>query len=546
MNSQNNVLSGEIKKPLLPEYVLMSILTLFSFGPQYFTSLSYILNQMVIQNGLNLSTHVMLLPSICSNLAFSLGLPFGRILPMKYGTRKIYLTFIFIFLGGTIINILCWGIIPLTIGRSLQGLGAGVLFLTILPHSLRSYPNKVRNLFILFAIGGLFGCSAVGAFVGSLSLSISEWRWIFLLNILSSLICLVIGIRILPKTKPELNSGTTKHNMKGIFLFTLLILDLIFPLYNLQEHGFTSNQVWPFFVIALLLALLFIAVDFNAVDPFIPIRSLWSAKTVSGTIMALTAHIALIVAIAGANGFLRNILDPPFIYLTYFYLWFFIGFLASGIVCTLLYDKWGAGRLGMVGSIIIIMISIQWRSMGTEVSLTAINVQMACIGVGVSMVLLSGALGTALAGDIHKAVLRSSSLHSMRNLFGSIAGPVIGWFAYRMHAIHYEDVRGEISLLNPETNSEMAGLVRNYINNGHTLTEAKSMAYYSMVVNSQKGALLGAYHDLFTILLVLGIIMLLASIGKAVTGKGRSLVQKEQHILLPAPLEETNKKGKYV
>jgi len=111
MNSQNNVLSGEMKKPLLPEYVLMSLLTLFSFGPQYFTSLSYILNQMVIQNGLNLSTHVMLLPSICSNLAFSLGLPFGRILPMKYGTRKIYLTFIFIFLGGTIINILCWGII---------------------------------------------------------------------------------------------------------------------------------------------------------------------------------------------------------------------------------------------------------------------------------------------------------------------------------------------------------------------------------------------------------------------------------------------------
>ncbi|MDQ7864331.1 hypothetical protein RCO48_34235 [Peribacillus frigoritolerans] len=79
--------------------------------------------------------------------------------------------------------------------------------------------------------------------------------------------------------------------------------------------------------------------------------------------------------------------------------------MASGIVCTLLYDKWGAGSLGMVGSIIIIMISIQWRSMGNQVSLTAINVQMACIGIGVSMVLLSGALGTALAGDIHKAVL---------------------------------------------------------------------------------------------------------------------------------------------
>ncbi|MCY9590870.1 hypothetical protein [Paenibacillus chitinolyticus] len=33
---------------------------------------------------------------------------------------------------------------------------------------------------------------------------------------------------------------------------------------------------------------------------------------------------------------------------------------------------------------------------------------------------------------------------------------------------------------------------------------------------------------MFTILLVLGIFMLLASFGKALTGKGRSLVQKEQ------------------
>ncbi|MFD9625568.1 MFS transporter [Peribacillus muralis] len=545
MNAQKNVLGGEMNKTLLPEYVLMSILTLFSFGPQYFTSLSYTMNQMVIQNDLNLSTQVMLLPSICTNLAFSLGLPFGRLLPMKYGTRKIYLTFIFIFIGGTLINILSWGILPLTIGRSIQGLSAGVLFLTILPHSLRSYPNKFRNLFLMFAIGGLFGCSAVGAFFGSLSLSISEWRWIFLLNIFSSLICLVIGFKILPKTKPELNSGSTR-NIKGIFLFTLLIMALILPLYNLQENGFTSNKVWPFLVIALLLGGLFIAFDFNAVDPLIPIRSLWSAKTVSGTIMALTAHVALIVAIAGTNGFLRNILDPPFIYISYFYLWFFAGLMASGVVCTLLFDKWGAGRLGMMGSIIVIIVSMQWRAIGPQASLTGIYVQMACIGVGISMVLISGALGTALAGDIHKAVLRSTSLHSMRMLLGSIAGPVIGFFAYRMHAIHYEDVRGEISLLNPEINSEMAGLVRYFINDGHTLTEAKSMAYSSMVVDSQKGALLGAYHDLFTILLILGIIMLLASIGKTVTGKGRSLVQKERHILLPAPPDKSNKRGKYV
>ncbi|SIB31856.1 Uncharacterised protein [Mycobacteroides abscessus subsp. abscessus] len=67
------------------------------------------------------------------------------------------------------------------------------------------------------------------------------------------------------------------------------------------------------------------------------------------------------------------------------------------------------------------------------------------------------------------------------------------------------------------------------------MAKAKSMAFYELVVNAKKSAILTAYHDLFTIMLGIGVIMLLASIGKIATGKGRSLVQKQKRILLPAP-----------
>ncbi|MBM7692043.1 MFS family permease [Peribacillus deserti] len=523
-----------------PHFIIISILTLFSFGPQYFTNLSYILNQMIIQNGLKLSTHDMLLPSIASNLAFALGVPLGRILSMKFGIRKIYLTFIGIFIGGTLINIFSFGLYTLTIGRTIQGIGAGVLFLTILPLSLRSYPNKVRNYFILFAIGGLFGSSAVGAFFGSLSLSTSEWRWLFLLNILTSLICFWLGYTVLPQQKPE-EKVSLKFDVKGVFLFALLLIVLIFPLFNLQEKGFSSIHVWPYLALAFILLVIFVAVDFTAENPLIPVRSLWAAKPISGTIMALAAHVALIIAIAGINGFLRTIMDPPFGSLTIFYFWFFIGIIVSALICTLLYDKLGAGILGIIGSITIILVSIQWRMVGPEAHLSMLSFQMACVGGGVSMVLISGALGTALAGDIHQATARSASLHSIRNFIGAVAAPVLGWFVLRMNAMHYEDIRGKTSLLDPELYSETAALVRKLMNSGHTFTEAKSLASYTIAVNAQKGAVLGAYHDLFSILLILGIIMLLASIGKALTGKGRSLVQKEKRILLQAPPKGKNK-----
>jgi MFS family permease len=534
MSAQNTLPADVKSKKLVPEYVLISLLTLFSFGPQYFTNLSYIINQVIIQNGLHLSTHGMLLPSICSNLAFALGVPMGRILSMKFGIRKVYLSFIFVFIFGTVINILSFGLFTLTLGRTIQGLGAGVLFLTILPLSLRSYPNKVRNLFLFFAIGGLFGSSAVGAFFGSLSLSTSEWRWLFLLNILTSIICLILGFGVLPKQKPE-DKKPFNFDLKGFFLLTLILIDLAYPLYNLQEKGFSSIHVWPYLAAALILLVIFVAVDFLAENPLVPVKSLWSAKPISGTIMALSAHVALIIAIAGINGFLRTIIDPPFKDLTYFYFWFFIGIMASAVVCSLLYDNLGAGKLGILGSIGIIIVSWKWRALGIEASLAELNLEMAVIGAGVSMVLISGALGTALAGDIHKATLRSASLHSIRNFLGAVAAPVLGWYVYSMNAINYENVRGKTSMFNPEVNKEMAEMVRHLISSGHSAAEAKSLAIYSVAVNAQKGAVLGAYHDMFTLLLILGVVMLLASIGKTVTGKGRSLVQKEQRILLPSP-----------
>jgi DHA2 family multidrug resistance protein len=524
--SQPNYTTTSNTRNAIPKYLVISILTIFSIGPQYFLNLSFILNQIVIQNGLVVNSHEILLPSIISNLFFALFVPIGPVIAKRYSLRSSYLTFIFIFLCGSIINTFSTELTALIIGRALQGLSAGALFLTILPVSLISFPNKIRNLFLFLAIGGLFGSTAVGAIFGSLSLSTDAWRWLFILSVFSSLLCLLVGYAVLPKRK----SG--QHNYEpidkwGVFLLSLIVIILVFPLYNLQEIGFTSIYVWPFFLIDIILLAAFIDYDLQAKNPLVPLHSLRAAKPIFGTIMAISSHIAFIVAIAGINGFLRNIKDTTSISLFHFYIWFFVGIMVAAILCTLLYDKLGAGILGIIGSLAIVFVSIQWRRIGAEVSLASLYIQVTCLGGGVSTALVSGALGTALAGDIHQAAMRSVSLHFIRNFIGAAVASLIGWFLYREHAIHYENIRGHVSLLNPEVNTEMAELTHHFINSGLTVADAKFLAFYSVVVNAKKAALLSAYHDLFSILLLLGVIMTVASIGKAVTGKGRSLVQKE-------------------
>jgi hypothetical protein len=148
---------------------------------------------------------------------------------------------------------------------------------------------------------------------------------------------------------------------------------------------------------------------------------------------------------------------------------------------------------------------------------------MACLGGAVGMVLVSGALGTALAGDIHKASMRSVSLHYFRNLIGGVAAPIIGWFLYQNYSIHYEGLRNQIGTLNPEITIEMDTLTHQLANTGLSVANAKASALYSILANANKSSLLAAYHDLFRVLLLLSIIMIIASFGMAITGKGRSL-----------------------
>lgn len=541
--SQTQTAPAERKKFSIPKYLVITMLTILAVGPQYFTNLAYSVNQIVVQGGLNLNGNIILYPSILSNLAFALGVPLGRVLSRRYGLRPTYLVLIFAFLVGSILNTFSADIGLLIAGRSIQGLTAGMLFLTIIPATLMSFPGHIRNFFLFFVISGLFGSSAVGAFFGALSLSVDAWRWLFSLNIITAVICLVVGLIVLPKpTEKELD--TRPIDKTGVFLLTVITLVTISPLLNLQQKGFDSLYVWPFLVIDVILLGLFINVDSRVSNPLVPLHSLWSWKAMSGATMAIVGHLLLVVAIAGINGILRNILDIPFRNLSIFYLWFFIGIVVSALICTFLYDVVGAGTLGIIGSIIIIVLGIDWIHVGFSTSITTLYAQIAFLGIGISMALVSGALGTALAGDLHYASDRSVSLHSVRNFLGALITPVVAWFITTRNAVHYEDIRNHVINGDPEVTNELTKMIQYLMAQGQSLADAKTNAMFSVVVNAKKAAILEAYHNTFVWIIVLGAIMLIASIGKAVTGKGLGLrskeekPKKEKQALLPSPKNE--------
>jgi MFS family permease len=518
--------ASTVKRTGIPPYVVISILTFLTIGPQYVLNVSFILNQPIIQNGFSVGSYALIVPSLVSNLAFSLCVPLGPVLARHFGLRRSYLALVLAFFCGSLMSAGSPEFPLLTLGRTIQGLCAGALFLTILPVSLISFPNRVRNWFLLLAIGGLFGSSAIGAVLGSLSLRADAWRLFYLLCGVPALLCFIMGYRVLPKQEVK-EHAHHPLDVWGLALLVAALTTLVFPLANLQKWGLQSTYVWPYLVLACVLFAAFVWVELSAHSPLVHFRALHTPKQLFGFVMAIAGHVALIAAMVGSAGFLRTVKAVAPVSLTQFYLCFIAGTVLFALLSVWLYDRIGAGGLGILGSIAILVVSIAWRSVQPAATLSVLEMQMGCLGAAIGVVLVAGALGTALAGDIHQARWRSVALHFTRNVIGGVAVPVFGWMVYTRTAVHYEMLRSQVSLSNPQVSVELASMIQRLEAHGMEPEKAKALASYLVAANAKTASLLSAYHDLFTVLLVVGAIMMLASIGMALSGKDRRLVQRE-------------------
>ncbi|MHC3473191.1 MFS transporter [Streptomyces sp. 7R007] len=106
---------------------------------------------------------------------------------------------------------------------------------------------------------GLFGAtvgvsSAVGPVVGGLILKLADgpdgWRWIFYVNVPVGVLALVLGIRLLPRTRP---GRREKLDLGGVVLLGCGVLALMLPLV-LAESGGVRRLWWLFLVGAAFLA----------------------------------------------------------------------------------------------------------------------------------------------------------------------------------------------------------------------------------------------------------------------------------------------------
>jgi EmrB/QacA subfamily drug resistance transporter len=136
-------------------------------------------------------------------LALALVIPLTGWAADRFGTKRLYLATLSIFLIGSVLCGLAWSAESLIAFRVLQGIGGGMLMpagMTILTHA--AGPERVGRVMSVLGIPMLLG-PILGPVLGGWLVESFSWRWVFFINIPIGLVALTMCWRYMEFDRPQ-------------------------------------------------------------------------------------------------------------------------------------------------------------------------------------------------------------------------------------------------------------------------------------------------------------------------------------------------------
>jgi EmrB/QacA subfamily drug resistance transporter len=204
------------------------------------TVVNVALDQLIIEFDTTLNT--MQWVATGYTLALATVIPLSGWAADRFGTKRVYLTAVLLFMAGSALAGTAWSAETLILFRVLQGLGGGMLVplsMTILTRA--AGPGRIGRVMAVLGIAMQFG-PIIGPVLGGWLVDEVSWRSIFYLNVPIGILTLILGARILPVDEPR---PTAKPDVLGLLLLPPGLAALIYGLTQVPSHeGFTHPQVY--------------------------------------------------------------------------------------------------------------------------------------------------------------------------------------------------------------------------------------------------------------------------------------------------------------
>ncbi|KAI8597265.1 major facilitator superfamily-domain-containing protein, partial [Dissophora ornata] len=190
------------------------------------------------------------------SLAYGAFLLIGGRFGDLFGHRRIYIIGVTWFSIWALVNGFAKDPIIMSVGRALQGVGAGLTVpsaLAILTTTYPAGPERTRALSVFGGTGAVG--SVLGVLLGGIFGSTIGWRWIFYLTAIIGFAMAILGVVVIPAEQGEPNVSDRRIDFVGIISFTLSIVAIIYYLSEGPASGWgAASTLAPLLVGLALLA----------------------------------------------------------------------------------------------------------------------------------------------------------------------------------------------------------------------------------------------------------------------------------------------------
>ncbi|WP_111412355.1 DHA2 family efflux MFS transporter permease subunit [Billgrantia lactosivorans] len=220
-------------------------------------------------------------------LAMGMTMPLTGFLAARFGTRRLYLLGLWLFLLSSLLGALAAGLAGVLLARGLQGVAAGLMMPLSLPLIFAAWPAERRG-----RVTGLWGFAAmvapaIGPGVGGLLLEVSSWPALFVMNLPVAILALASGHGYLTERPLD---RKRPFDLAGFVLVTLGVGGVLIALGAVASPlDLLAYRSWAPLAVGMLLLVVFVHVERGRRYPLLELR-LFSVRVFRASVLIACAQ----------------------------------------------------------------------------------------------------------------------------------------------------------------------------------------------------------------------------------------------------------------
>jgi EmrB/QacA subfamily drug resistance transporter len=290
----------------------------------------------------------------------------------RYGAKRVYLTSLVLFTAGSALCGVASSTTSLVLFRVLQGVGGGMIMpVGQLIMAQVAGPRRMGRVMGIVAMPAMLA-PILGPVVGGTILQNLHWSWIFLVNLPIGVIAFILGWRMLPQT----DSGEAgRLDVLGLGLLSTASSATVYGLAQLGTHSSLTAPavVWPI-VAGIALTGAFCWHALRVERPLLDLRLYANRVFASASLTMFGLGAALFGAMILVPLYYQEVRHESVIV---------TGLLVVMALTGRLTERFGGGRVALVGVTILCVGTIPLAFVGTGTSIVYISLVLVLRGVGI-------------------------------------------------------------------------------------------------------------------------------------------------------------------